>query len=86
LNTRQAVVISGDSVVIPWSVPVSSPFLRGLSPFFRAIKNRPASVLEALRAHESAGIGISSVSMAELFFGAMKSGSERNLQALRHFL
>ena len=51
-----------------------------------AIKNRPGCVLEALRAHESAGTGISSVSMAELFFGAMKSGSDRNLLALRHFL
>ena len=51
-----------------------------------AIKNRPASVLEALRSHEAAGIGISSISAAELFFGAVKSGSPRNLAALRHFL
>lgn len=51
-----------------------------------AIKNRPACVLAALRAHEAAGIGISSVSVAELYFGARKSGSERNLLALQHFL
>lgn len=51
-----------------------------------AIKNRPAAVLDALRSHESAGLGISSISVAELFFGAEKSGSARNLTALRHFL
>lgn len=51
-----------------------------------AIKNRPACVLDALRAHEAAGIGLSSVSVAELYFGALKSGSARNLLALRHFL
>lgn len=51
-----------------------------------AIKNRPASVLASLRLHEAAGIGISSISVAELFFGAEKSGSVRNLVALRHFL
>lgn len=51
-----------------------------------AIKNRPASVLASLRAHESAGIGLSSITVAELFFGAEKSGSARNLVALRHFL
>ncbi|MDP2109328.1 MAG: type II toxin-antitoxin system VapC family toxin [Thiobacillus sp.] len=51
-----------------------------------AIKNRPASVLTALRAHEPAGIGISSISVAELYFGAEKSSSSRNLLALQHFL
>lgn len=51
-----------------------------------AIKNRPASVLAALRAKQSGGIGISSISVAELYFGAEKSGSPRNLQALQHFL
>lgn len=51
-----------------------------------AIKNRPASVQAALRANESAGIGISSISVAELYFGAEKSGSARNLEALQHFL
>lgn len=51
-----------------------------------AIKNRPESVLAALRQHEAAGIGISSISVAELYFGVAKSGSEKNLRALRHFL
>ena len=51
-----------------------------------AIKNRPAAVIEALRAHEAAGIGISSISVAELYFGAQKSGSTRNLTALKQFL
>lgn len=51
-----------------------------------AIKNRPPQVLEQLRKHEAAGLGISSVSVAELYFGAVKSGSERNLTALKHFL
>ena len=51
-----------------------------------AIKNRPQSVLAALRQNEAAGIGISSISVAELFFGAEKSGSAKNLHALQHFL
>lgn len=51
-----------------------------------AIKNRPPRVLEHLRAHAAAGLGISSVSVAELFFGAEKSGSKKNLAALKHFL
>ena len=51
-----------------------------------AIKNRPASVIAALRAHESAGIGISAVSVGELYFGVKKSGSAKNLLALQHFL
>ncbi|MBL8449999.1 MAG: type II toxin-antitoxin system VapC family toxin [Dechloromonas sp.] len=51
-----------------------------------AIKQRPPSVIAALRAHEAAGIGISSITAAELHFGVRKSGSERNLDALRRFL
>lgn len=51
-----------------------------------AIKNRPPEVLAALREHESAGIGISSISVAELYFGVRKSGAVRNLLALKHFL
>lgn len=51
-----------------------------------AIKQRPASVVEALRAHANAGIGISSITAAELWFGVEKSGSARNRDALRHFL
>lgn len=51
-----------------------------------AIKNRPPQVLERLRANEAAGLGISSISVAELYFGAEKSGSQKNLTALKHFL
>lgn len=51
-----------------------------------AIKNRPPQVIDHLRAHAAEGLGISSISVAELFFGAAKSGSARNLAALRHFL
>ncbi len=51
-----------------------------------AIKNHPAQVLVQLRAHEAEGIGISSVSVAELYFGVSKSGSARNLAALQQFL
>jgi len=51
-----------------------------------AIKNKPAQVLDALRQHESSGIGISSITAGELLFGVEKSGSERNRTALAHFL
>lgn len=51
-----------------------------------AIKNRPTSVLQALRVHEAAGIGISSITAAELHFGAQKSRSARNITALKQFL
>jgi tRNA(fMet)-specific endonuclease VapC len=51
-----------------------------------AIKHRPPEVLVALRRHEADGLGLSSITVAELFFGAAKSGSQRNLSALRQFL
>lgn len=51
-----------------------------------AIKHRPPEVLAALRANEAAGLGISSITVAELTFGVAKSGSVRNLAALRQFL
>lgn len=51
-----------------------------------AIKHQPASVLQALREHESAGIGVSSITVAELEYGVAKSGSARNAKALRQFL
>ncbi|MBS4097751.1 MAG: type II toxin-antitoxin system VapC family toxin [Sulfuricella sp.] len=51
-----------------------------------AIKQRPGAVIAALRTHESAGIGLSSISVAELYFGVRKSGSAKNLLALQHFL
>ena len=51
-----------------------------------AIKHRPPEVLAALRAHEAAGLGLSSITVAELFFGVHKSGSARNIAALTQFL
>ena len=51
-----------------------------------AIKQRPPEVLSALRAQEVAGLGLSSVTVAELAFGVAKSGSARNQRALEQFL
>ena len=51
-----------------------------------AIKQRPPEVLAALRAQEVAGLGLSSVTVAELGFGVAKSGSARNQRALEQFL
>jgi tRNA(fMet)-specific endonuclease VapC len=51
-----------------------------------AINERPAGVLRSLREHQSAGLGISAVTAAELHFGVARSGSARNLVALRAFL
>jgi tRNA(fMet)-specific endonuclease VapC len=50
------------------------------------INARPTQVLEAFKAHAADGLGISAVTAAELFFGVARTGSERNLQALRQFL
>lgn len=50
------------------------------------INERPSAVLQAFRRHESEGLGISSVSAAELFYGVSRTGSQRNLNALRRFL
>ena len=50
------------------------------------IKHRPPEVIAALRAHESAGLGLSSITVAELYFGVAKSGSARKLLALEQFL
>jgi tRNA(fMet)-specific endonuclease VapC len=50
------------------------------------INARPPKVLEAFKAHAAEGLGISAVTAAELFFGVARTGSERNLQALRQFL
>lgn len=51
-----------------------------------AIKHRPPEVIAALRQHEADGLGISAITAAELFFGAARSGSARNLTALAQFL
>ena len=50
------------------------------------INERPAHVLTAFRAHAAHGLGISSVTAGELFYGVARTGSQRNLQALRQFL
>lgn len=51
-----------------------------------AINERPPAVLQALRRHQAAGLGVSSITVAELHFGVARSGSARNLDALRRFL
>ena len=51
-----------------------------------AINERPPAVLQAFRAHHDAGLGISSVTAAELHFGVARTGSQRNADALRSFL
>ena len=50
------------------------------------INERPPSVLQAFVRHESAGLGVSAVTGAELFYGVTRTGSQRNLQGLRQFL
>lgn len=50
------------------------------------INERPARVLEAFLAHEDAGLGISAVTAGELYYGVARTGSQRNLKALRQFL
>ena len=50
------------------------------------INDRPSAVLHAFRRHQEAGLGVSSVTAAELFYGVARTGSQRNLDALRRFL
>ncbi len=50
------------------------------------IKRRPPAVLAALLKHETAGLGVSIVTVCELAYGAAKSGSARNQAALKQFL
>lgn len=50
------------------------------------INERPAAVLEAFRRFQPQGLGVSSVTASELFFGVARTGSQRNMQALRRFL
>lgn len=50
------------------------------------INARPAKVLARFRQERMGGIGISSVTAAELAYGVTKSGSERNRRALEMFL
>jgi tRNA(fMet)-specific endonuclease VapC len=51
-----------------------------------AINKRPPAVLEAFKRFQVAGLGVSSVTAAELHFGVARTGSQRNLEALRRFL
>ena len=51
-----------------------------------AMTGRRPAVLEAIRRHAVSGIGVSVVTTAELHFGAAKSGSARNVDALQRFL
>ena len=51
-----------------------------------AMNARRPEVLDAIRRHASAGIGISTITAAELHFGAARSGSARNVEALGRFL
>lgn len=50
------------------------------------IRQRPPQVLQAFRKHAPSGLGISSITAAELWFGVEKSRSERNRTALKQFL
>lgn len=50
------------------------------------INERPARVLRAFQQFQHVGLGISSVTAAELYFGVARTGSQRNLDALRRFL
>jgi len=50
------------------------------------IKRSSAQIIDALRRHEPDGVGVSSVTAAELTFGVAKSGSTRNRSALEDFL
>lgn len=50
------------------------------------INRRPPKVLDRFRRHEVGDIGVSSVTVAELACGVVKSVSERNRAALEGFL
>ncbi len=50
------------------------------------IRQQTPSVLDALRAHATEGIGISSIAASELWFGVEKSASAKNAKALTQFL
>lgn len=50
------------------------------------INERPAPVLQAFLSHQAMGLGLSSVTAGELYYGVARTGSQRNLRALRDFL
>jgi tRNA(fMet)-specific endonuclease VapC len=51
-----------------------------------AMKQKPEKVIQALRKNGGKGICLSSVTVAELWFGVTKSGSRKNQSALEDFL
>ena len=50
------------------------------------INTRPPVVLERFLAHEIDGLGVSVITVSELYWGVSKSGSVRNQTALEKFL
>ncbi|GEM45463.1 type II toxin-antitoxin system tRNA(fMet)-specific endonuclease VapC [Deinococcus cellulosilyticus] len=50
------------------------------------LNHRPPQVAERFAEHPIGSIGVSSITAAELSFGMHKSGSEKNLERLKHFL
>ena len=50
------------------------------------INARPAALLTRFIEHEPDGLGVSSITAAELYWGAYNSGSERNVSAMEKFL
>lgn len=50
------------------------------------INARPAAVLARFVEREPDGLGVSSITAAELYWGAYNSGSERNVRAMEKFL
>jgi tRNA(fMet)-specific endonuclease VapC len=51
-----------------------------------AINRKSPSVISAFRRSLAAGLGVSSVTASELFYGVARTGSQRNLNALHRFL
>ncbi|MCA3223549.1 MAG: type II toxin-antitoxin system VapC family toxin [Burkholderiales bacterium] len=51
-----------------------------------AVNERPPRVLQALRDHPAAGLGVSTITASELHYGVARTGSTRNAEALGRFL
>lgn len=51
-----------------------------------AINGKPPSVISAFARFQAAGLGVSSVTASELFYGVARTASQRNLTALHRFL
>ena len=50
------------------------------------INHRPAAVLARFLEHEADGLGLSAITVSELYWGVRKSRSSKNLTALEKFL